>query len=190
MNVYDFDGTIYNGDSTVDFYWYCLLKKPSIIRYIPKQIKGMLLYKLKRIDKTQMKEYFYAFFKGIKNMDKMVNDFWEKNHVKIKKWYLKQKKEDDVIISASPYFLLFPICQKIEIHTLIASKVNKESGKYEGVNCKGQEKVKRFYEKFKDGKIDEFYSDSDTDEPLAKIAQKAFMVKKDIIIDFFKERKQ
>ena len=32
MNVYDFDGTIYNGDSTIDFYIYALKSKPSIIK--------------------------------------------------------------------------------------------------------------------------------------------------------------
>lgn len=26
MNVYDFDGTVYAGDSTVDFYFFCLRK--------------------------------------------------------------------------------------------------------------------------------------------------------------------
>lgn len=29
MNVYDFDETIYDGDSTVDFYKYCL-RRPSV----------------------------------------------------------------------------------------------------------------------------------------------------------------
>ena len=50
------------------------------------------------------------------------------------------------------------------------------SGKYSGVNCHGKEKVKRFYEAFPDGKIDNFYSDSYSDSPLAEIAEKAFMV--------------
>lgn len=30
MNVYDFDKTIYNGDSTIDFYLYSLRKKPQL----------------------------------------------------------------------------------------------------------------------------------------------------------------
>ena len=32
MNVYDFDKTIYKGDSTLDFYFFCLRKKPIIIK--------------------------------------------------------------------------------------------------------------------------------------------------------------
>ena len=39
------------------------------------------------------------------------------------------KKDDDVIISASPEFLLKPICKKINIKYLIASNVDKNSRK-------------------------------------------------------------
>ncbi len=40
MNVYDFDGTIYSGDSTIDFYLFCLRKQPEILCMGGKQIKG------------------------------------------------------------------------------------------------------------------------------------------------------
>ena len=35
VNLYDFDKTIYDGDSTIDFYLFCLKKKLSIIQYLP-----------------------------------------------------------------------------------------------------------------------------------------------------------
>lgn len=38
MNVYDFDGTIYNGDSSVDIYFFLLKRYPKLIAYFPKQI--------------------------------------------------------------------------------------------------------------------------------------------------------
>ena len=47
INAYDFDETIYDGDSSVDFYLYCLKRKPSIIIMAPIQIYGVLLYILK-----------------------------------------------------------------------------------------------------------------------------------------------
>ena len=37
IDVYDFDGTIYDGDSTVDFWLYCLRRKPSLLRFLPHQ---------------------------------------------------------------------------------------------------------------------------------------------------------
>ena len=109
-------------------------------------------------------------------IEKDVNDFWKEYIGNIKPFYLKQKKDDDVIISASPEFLLKPVCKRLKIKNLMASKVDMHSGKYSGVNCHGKEKVKRFYKAFPDGKIDNFYSDSYSDSPLAEIAKKAFMV--------------
>lgn len=58
MNVYDFDGTIYNGDSTIDFFLYALKRKPSILLHIPKQAWGFILNKAGRIDKTRFKDFF------------------------------------------------------------------------------------------------------------------------------------
>ena len=67
---------------------------------------------------------------------------------------------------------------------LIASKVDCKSGKYSGINCHGKEKVRRFYEIFENGKIEEFYSDSYSDTPLAEISEKAFIVKKNDISEW------
>ncbi len=50
MNVYDFDGTIYNGDSGVDFIKYSIIKHPFIVTWHGvKSIKYFLLYKLNKI---------------------------------------------------------------------------------------------------------------------------------------------
>ena len=35
MNIYDFDGTLYDGDSTFDFILYSLKKHPSLLRFLP-----------------------------------------------------------------------------------------------------------------------------------------------------------
>ena len=132
------------------------------------------------IDKTRFKESFYSFFKGLKNIDADVKKFWDLNETKIKKWYIEMQKEDDLVISASPKFLLSEICTRISIKNLIASEVDKCTGKYSGENCHGPEKVIRFKNQF-DTKIDSFYSDSHSDQPMANIAEKAYLVKKDII---------
>ena len=92
------------------------------------------------------------------------------------KYYLAQKRPDDVIISASPSFLLCDICKELGIGTLIASEADEKTGKWLRKNCYGAEKVVRYREIFGDEKIDEFYSDSLSDSPLAEIAEKAFVV--------------
>lgn len=177
MNAYDFDKTIYDGDSTADFYLFCLKKHKSILLLAPSLLFAFCrFYVFKKGTKTEFKEKMYRFLTKC-NTENDVAEFWDKNCDKIKDFYIKQKKSDDVIISASPEFLLAPICRKLGIKHLIASKVDSKSGKYSGVNCHGKEKVRRFYEEFKDGEVDEFYSDSLSDTPMAEISKKAFLVK-------------
>lgn len=178
MNVYDFDKTIYNGDSTADFYLFALKKHKKILLNTPSLIAACVKFYVFRIGtKTQFKQVMYKFLTKC-NTDEDVKEFWEINQSKIKKFYLKGQQEDDVIISASPEFLLKPICKKLNIKHLIASNVDSKTGKYSGENCHGKEKVKRFYEVFgKNAVVDSFFSDSYSDSPMAEIAEKAYMVK-------------
>ncbi|MDK2829552.1 MAG: phosphatidylglycerophosphatase [Clostridium butyricum] len=176
MNVYDFDKTIYAGDSTLDFYFFSLKKSPMLIRFLPIQIIGFIKYMFGMYSKLQFKEKFYSFLKGIKDVDSMVELFWNENQDKIKDWYLKSKEESDVIISASPEFLLNNICRRIGIKHLIASEVNKNTGICEGENCYGEEKVLRFKKYFEKGEIKKFYSDSLSDAPISLMASERYIV--------------
>lgn len=177
MNVYDFDGTIYRGDSTVDFFGYAVRKNPLLLRYLPKQLWGFLLFALKRIDKTALKEYFFCFLPAI-DIEKTVEEFWDLNQDRIYAWYLQQKREDDIVISASPEFLLLPICERLGIGHLLASRVNTADGTFVGENCRGQEKVRRLVAEYGITRVEAFYSDSLSDLPLASIAEKAYLVKR------------
>lgn len=176
MNVYDFDKTIYDGDSTLDFYFFSLKKNPMLIRFLPIQIIGFIKYMFGMYSKLQFKEKFYSFLKGIKDVDSIVELFWNANQDKIKDWYLKSKEESDVIISASPEFLLNNICRRIGIKHLIASEVNKNTGICEGENCYGEEKVLRFKKYFEKGEIKKFYSDSLSDAPISLMASERYIV--------------
>jgi len=177
MNVYDFDKTIYDGDSTVDFFLYVLKRKPTLIRYIPRQVFGFFLYFIRKIDKTRLKEYFFCFLKEINAID-LVEDFWTLNEDKIVNWYLRQQKVDDIVISASPEFLLLPICQRINIKNLIASNVDYLTGKFSGKNCYGEEKLHRLNEIYNEPHIDNLYTDSESDFPLTQFAKKSYLVRK------------
>lgn len=182
MNIYDFDNTIYKGDSTRDFYFYCVKHYPKMLLSVPSMAGAFFMYILKVKTKTQFKEKMYGFLKYIPDIDLAVRDFWETHEKNIKAWYRRDQLEDDIIISASPEFLLSVICGKIGINHLIASVVDKKTGKYTGENCHGEEKVKRLYKEFPDAVCGEFYSDSLSDAPLARIAGKAWIVQGDKLI--------
>ena len=52
-----------------------------------------------------------------------------------------------------------------------------QSGKFSGENCRGGEKVQRLSTEYHVTQIDNFYSDSYSDLPLAQIAYQAFLIK-------------
>lgn len=184
LNIYDFDDTIYRGDSTKDFYFFCLKKFPKMVLEVPLTLWAFLMYVLGVITKTKFKETMYRFLRHVDDIDSVLNEFWDKHEVNVKAWYLENKKEDDIIISASPEFLLEVICRRIGIKHLIASRVDKYTGVYTGDNCWGDEKVKRLYSVFPEAVCGEFYSDSLSDTPLAEIAHTAKIVRGDNFIDW------
>ena len=177
MNAYDFDKTLYPCDSTFRFYRFLLRRHPSLLLELPRQIKAALAYRFKRIEKTQMKEKLFAAFRRIDDIDREVKLFWDKHEGEIEPYYEAIKRPDDVIISASPTFLLEEISKRVGFGTLIASRVDKKSGAYTGENCYGEEKCRRFYEVFPEGEIECFYSDSLSDTPMARLAKQAYLIK-------------
>lgn len=182
INAYDFDGTIYDGDSSVDFYLYCLKKKKSLILLAPIQMFGVLLYLLKIKNKDYMKEKIFSFLKKLDNVDEYVEEFWNENYIKIKSFYLEQKEKSDVIISASPEFLLKPLEKKLQVK-IIATKVNKKNGHFESKNCHDYEKIKRYEEETgKKKNITNFYSDSiKADRAMFEYAENPYLVTKNKI---------
>ncbi len=182
MRTYDFDETIYNGDSTRDFYFYCLKKYPRILLELPRQFGHFLLFATGIERKTVFKSHFYRFFRHIPDMDKAVADFWETHFCNIKEWYLSDVRPDDVIISASPAFLLEIPCRRLGLTPPIASLVDKKTGAYTGENCYGEEKPPRFRALYPDAAVEEFYSDSLSDMPMALLAKERFIVRGDNIM--------
>lgn len=181
MNVFDFDGTIYDGDSSIDFWLFSLQRRPSLMRYFPGQISGAFLYKIGKITKEEFKSRFFSFIAGISDADLLVRIFWDKNERKVKGWYKKIRRNDDCIISASPHFLLSEICDRLAIRNLIATHVDMRTGRLLGKNCHGKQKREAFRERFGNTEIGEFYSDSLSDKPMADLAKKAFFVTKEKI---------
>ena len=186
LNIYDFDGTIYNGDSSIDFIKFLMNKKKKLYLRLPKMFLYFIKYKLKLIDKITMKEYFFSILSYFDNIDLLIEEFWNKYEYNIKDFFKNKKTYKNIIIaSASPYFLLEPIKEKYKILDLFATNMNKKNGKIKGNNCHDVEKVKVINKKYKDAIINEMYSDDEiADKPLLDLANKSYIVKKDKIIDY------
>jgi len=187
MNVYDFDKTIYDGDSTFDFLMFCAKKNKAVRKMLPGIALRGVLFLLGIIKKQDFKEKMFSFLTVI-DVDKEVKKFWRLNIGNVKIWYAMQQKEDDMVISASPEFLVQGAMNLLNIKYMMASPVDKNTGKYYGKNCHGEEKVARLRERYPDAVIDEFYSDSYSDSPLARLAKKAYLVKGDKLLPWSRRK--
>ena len=182
MNVYDFDNTILRGDSTARFFAYCLGHYPKMWKDIPAQAVNGLLFVLKIRKKQVFKQRMLGFLKYVDDVDAAVADFWEKNFSRIKPFYHETHRVDDVVISASPEFLIRPACERLQVKSIMGSPVDSRTGRFHGPNCHGEEKVRRFRQLYPDAQIDDFYSDSHSDDPLAALARHAYLVQGDRLL--------
>lgn len=176
MNVYDFDKTIYLNDSSTDFIIYCMKKKPWLAYKLPAIGWAFLQYKRGKALKDRAKEQVFSIIRYFQPIDQTVAEFWRQHRGGIARYYLAQKQPTDVVISASPEFLLRGICKELGVHTLIGSLCDTQTGKWLAPNCYGQEKVVRYRAAFGDTAVEAFYSDSLSDSPMAEIAHKAYLV--------------
>lgn len=177
MNVYDFDQTIFFPDSSYCFVMYCLRHYPrAVFRALPLASWNGIRRLLNQTDTKKLKESVFSFLPKIDNIDRVVAEFWEENSDRIAAWYYRQRREDDLIISASPEFLLRPMAEKLGV-ALIATRMDPHTGKIIGDNCHDVQKVCRFLKEYPGQTPEEFYSDSLSDSPMARYARKAFLVK-------------
>lgn len=176
MNVYDFDKTIFYPDSSATFVKWESRRHPLYAALcVPGILCTLLLFKLKLIPKKIFKQSLFRVIRAANDIPADVKQFWDEYEGQICSWYLKHKRSDDLIISASPEFLVKEMTDRLGV-SLIATNMDSKTSNIIGENCFGAEKVTRFYESFPDGRIDEFYSDSLADAPLAYLADKAFLV--------------
>ena len=185
INMYDFDDTIYNGDSSVDFIKYCYKKGYIKFKNILKIMGSFIKYFFGVIDITEFKEVLFSFLSNIDGGEKVVSEFWDEHYKNIKKFYLDKNHNIDIINSASPYFLLKPACDKLGVKDLIASDVNIKNGKFKGKNNSKDVKVKNYNKKYKDCVVEECYSDNPfNDKYILELANRAFVVKGENLNDY------
>ena len=205
LSVYDFDKTIYNGETLNDFYRFYLIKKPWKIYTVIFQLWYFLLYVLKIINLEKLKENFLRFLNGENTgeLKKLIREFWEKTESKINLWVkdeiLKNKKETEILvaISASPTFLIIDRLRLMGFDVVIGTDFLFESTKFHShitsKNCKNYEKVKRLDKWAEDNNIQydivNFYSDSIADKPLFDLAEHKYWIKKGILKNGMPQKK-
>lgn len=180
----DFDGTITRKDSLFEFAKFC--HDPIHFGFVMlKLIPTLLITKLGLMDKQRGKEAFLRyFFKGMKNdaFNRLCHQFCTKklpSLIRPKAIHFIEEQHnnssDIYIVSASPENWILPWANSLKIK-VIASRLQVTegciTGKLIGMNCNGQEKVKRILAQIDIERYHEIiaYGDSKGDLPMLELA--------------------
>ena len=175
MNVYDFDGTIYHPDCTVSFAIWCANRHPKLwFTFAPTAVKNLVMYKAGKLERYKLERHFFSFLGMIDDFDEQVERFWDKHEKRISAWYLAQKRPDDLIISASPDCIIGPIAKRLGVN-YVATEYDREYGVFTNNLMYAKEKA-RYIIDHGFPEIENFYSDSLSDTPIALCAEKAHLV--------------
>ena len=89
-------------------------------------------------------------------------------------------KEDDLIITGCPNFLINHIKDELKVKNIICTEFDLKNRQIDFI-CFGDNKVKAFKKKYKNQKINKFYTDSLSDIPMMKLANEVYLVNKEKI---------
>ena len=180
MNVFDFDNTIYDGESFVDLFIMVLCKDPTLLRYVPTMISGIVQYKTGTLRlETALEQYskpFEEYVSALSDIDALVDEFWDKHMHKIKPFYDQVRSDDDLVISASPQIVVDEVCRRLGIKRCIGTQFDRKTGKL-GRVCFRENKIAAFREAYPDAHISALYTDSMHDKPLMDISEAVYFVK-------------
>jgi phosphoserine phosphatase len=175
MNVYDFDGTIFYSDCSIGFAFWCMKRHPKLwFTYFPQALKSYFKFKKGKIPNYLMQRKMFSYLTMIDDFDAQIEKYWDKYEKRISEWYLAQKRPDDLIISASPSCIIGPIARRLGVN-YIATEYDLEFGVFVNNLMYAKEKAKYIID-HGFPVIDNFYSDSLADTPIALCAEKAYLI--------------
>ena len=93
MNIYDFDNTIFKGDSSVKFITYSFFRHPLLLTIsLIKGLKEIIKSIFRKSDLGKIKSAIFSFVKYLDNLDDYIEKYILKHQKNIKKFYLDKKK--------------------------------------------------------------------------------------------------
>ena len=175
MNVYDFDKTVFDGDSEDYFFaWIYRDGKLPWNHFVYTVSEWLCARKI--ISKTFARTLMYRVLKKLDDIDSLVEAYWDEHERHMLPWYAEVQQEDDVIATGTPRFLMEPMMRRLHVKHLVATEMDKHTGTIDGLFLGADLKVPAFYRQFPDGKIDRFYSDTWSDHFLADLAKEAYVL--------------
>ena len=181
IDVFDFDGTIYDGDSTVDFLRYAVRRRPSLIFSLLSGVFRAGGYALTgRISLTVFKSCLFSALARHLDLSAEAERFWadEKTQAHLGEWFLRRERTLPVVIaSASPDFELRPAARLLSADLLVSTPCDAKTGRLTAGNCKSAEKIRRIRQELGDFEVRSMYTDNPkADGPLLALAEERYLV--------------
>ena len=181
IKVFDFDNTIYKGESSFDLVIFMIKNNKKILLYLPSIFINMIKYKLCMVDKEKLikkiNNYMKVMIMDQDELNALVKRFWKKKIHKLDRNMLRRIKREDVIITAGPDFLIHGIKKLLNTSNIISSEVDTEKIEVKYFNF-GDNKVKKYKELYGNKRISCLYTDSYNDKALMDISDRVYIVKK------------
>ena len=181
MKAFDFDNTLYRGESSLDFSLYMIRTNKKILLYLPVILTNTIKYKLCLVDREELgdtiNKYMKILIRDKRELLSLVGKFWKMHADRLNADMLRRVGPDDLIITAGPSFLLDGIRDRLGTQNIIASEVDLDKKEITHFNLK-ENKVRRFRELYGDVRIKSFYTDSYNDQAVMDISDMVFLVKK------------
>lgn len=195
LAIFDVDFTLTKKETLMELYKFVVFKNFKNIIFLPRALFSGLMYSIKVYDEKRVKESFLKFIDKIheKDLDNLAKEYYSKVLKKIlykdaidmiKK--LKNEGCKIYLISASPEFYLKELYDIKEVDVIIGTKFRVENGFFaremDGLNCKGEEKVRRLKEYLQANNIEVDYknsymfSDSLSDKPLLDLVGNPYLI--------------
>ena len=181
MNVYDFDNTLYDGESTLDFSIFMIKNRRKILLWMPSILWNFMKYKFCLVNKEKLEDLINAFMRSVirdkQEILKLSVKFWENHRKNLNTALISQIKQEDMIITACPEFLIDVIKSELVTSNLLCSQVDLDRKRVLYLNF-GKNKVLQYQKQCGNKAIDCFYTDSYPDQAMMNISKKVFRVTK------------
>ena len=179
MQAFDFDDTLYKGESTFDFALFVIKKNKRLIKHLPGILRALGAYKLCLWDEDkflrELEKYTKVFLENKDLLKELTQEFWLSHEKNLYLNMLEKVKFNDVIITASPEFLMMGIKDRLNTKHILCTKIDFDKGKITWLNF-GKNKVLCFKKVYKNKKIKNFYTDSYNDKPFMDFSDNVYLV--------------
>ena len=179
MNVFDFDNTLYDGESSVDFALFLIRENRAVIRHLPSIFWNLFLYQRCWATREQLAAAMDRFLKTAirdsNDFQRLIAAFWKQNACKLNLALVNRIQPEDVILTAGPQILIEGVSDRLRTRRIIGSEIDLARKCLTWFNF-GSRKVARFKMLCGGETAERFFTDSYNDRAMMTLAKRVYLV--------------